>query len=135
MNKPEYTKDPVYQKLVAFCKACGLSVGYGAPDDRWRARTDRNCIQVQPDSEYKNTEEAALVLGHELAHTVSDSCGIPANVLADYGFTLYAGDEKDLCDIWGTAFCQLASMIVSTSIERKSLAAFEAARAGPVTWI
>lgn len=111
-NLPEYTHDPIYGELVSFCEQCGIMVEYATTGSDYYARTNRNSIQMGSDSDYRNAEHAAIVLGHELAHTLEDSYYLRHEDLAKYEITPYPGDDvEDLCDCWGVALYKLASLI------------------------
>ena len=130
MNKPQYSQDPVYQKMVSFCEQCGLMIEYVAPSDTWRGRTESTHIQMQPDEEYKNAEDATLVLGHELAHSLEDRFYLDAHILDEYGVNAFPSDDIELlCDCWGTALYKLAFLMVETSAEHDFTEACKAAPA------
>ena len=131
MNEPLYSQDPIYQKLAFFCEQCGLKIEYVAPSDTCRGRTEGICIQMQPDEEYKNATDAALVLGHELAHSLEDRFYIDAHTLDEYGVSAFPSDNVELpCDCWGTALYKLALLMVGTSAEHDFMDACKIAHNG-----
>ena len=131
MNEPKYSQDLVYQKLASFCEQCGLKIEYVAPSDTCRGRTAGRCIQMQPDEEYKNAEDATLVLGHELAHSLEDRFYLDAHTLDEYGISAFPSDDIELlCDCWGTALYKLAILMVETSAEQDFMEACKVAHRG-----
>lgn len=112
-NLPEYTQNPVYEELVSLCERCGIAVEYTpAAADRY-ARSDKlSWIQMGPDSQFRNAEHAAIVLGHELAHILEDQYHLRQEDLAKYEIAPYPSDDiEGLCDCWGVALYKLALLI------------------------
>lgn len=127
MTLPEYTHDPAYMELAHLCELCGIRIEYvDLSSDAFYARCDRcSVIQMGTDTDYKNSEHAAIVLGHELSHLLEDSNGIRLSDLHEYEVVPYPGyngldNEKateDLCDCWGVALYSLALQIAIKKAE------------------
>lgn len=116
-NLPQYAHDPIYKELVSLCEQCGIAIEYTNAGDDYYARTNQKIIQMGPDSAYRNAEHAAIVLGHELAHTLQEHYYLSRKDLAEYGIAPYPNDDdEDLCDCWGVALYKLASLIYGKKI-------------------
>ena len=112
---PEYARDLAYMQLAKLCESCGLRIEYkDLSETSYRARSDGVAIQMGMDTSFENSEHAAIVLGHELAHYLEDTFFITTEELMRYDIAAdTSGDIEALCDSWGIALYKLALLLGS----------------------
>ena len=114
---PEYARDAVYQEMVRLCDMIGLKVRYCDLSDRIMGRSDRyHIIEMSKEDIYKSPENAAKVLGHELAHSITD-----------HMIDSEDGEEID-CDRIGEALYVFADLISLHKCEEQTRKLFQKAR-------
>lgn len=128
---PEYAKSPVFQEMISLCNQAGLEVRFikRLHDDSFMKGTvmaetseDDDTINMNYDGEhYENPDDAAAILGHELAHhLVKDWYEPHEKQVSDhetlFDWPLYRAIEGD-CDRIGAALYKLVELIAVKKAE------------------
>lgn len=130
---PKYAKDSVYQELANLCEQAGYHIVY--TDKIYQgayAMTDTFEIRMPLQNEFHSDEHAALVLGHELAHRLTENWYLPDQKPRPDGtsyedFPLHVVIEAD-CDRIGAALYELAEKIANKKAENAFVAACKEAK-------
>lgn len=113
---PNYREAPEYKMLEALCEKAGVRIDYcTVPDDQidgasWARSNDQAMVIEMPDADvFAGDTQAALILGHELAHIVAsvDSSDDPA----------VSTINEALCDLIGGYFYKLAELMAGKEAE------------------
>lgn len=111
-----YRADPTYKALEGLCGKAGVCVKYCTiPDDQikgelWARSSDQDMTIEMPDADvFENEVQAALILGHELAHIVASvgSSDKPVDSLMN----------EAICDLLGAQFYKLAELMAGYEAE------------------
>lgn len=113
MQTPQYASFPAFVELSSLARRAGITIRFGDVPPHAYAQSRDNLIVLPQAMRFQSPEHAAIVLGHEIAHTVinrfyqgeGDNDGdLPRHMLM----------EAD-CDRLGTFLYLLADETVKTS--------------------
>jgi Zn-dependent peptidase ImmA (M78 family) len=113
---PNYREALEYRMLEMLCERAGVRVNYCTVSDGqidgalWARSSDQAMVIEMPDADvFENGAQAALILGHELAHIVAavDSSDEPAVSVIN----------EALCDLLGGYFYKLAELMAGKEAE------------------
>lgn len=108
-TQPPYASGRVFQALLALVRSAGIEVQFAQIPAYVYARSRDRLIQMPEDNRFQSEAHAAIVLGHELAHSfVNEQRPQPDDEHPEMASRMLIEAE---CDLLGSYFYQLAKRI------------------------